>query len=98
MTPLLLLVTAYEYLNVSRRVRLRAWRGCPIFGWLREVFGHKPGEAGPALEVDNVVLAFFLGKSLSSGLTGQCHCDVQTAQQESYLLTTRVLQYKASSK
>ena len=55
------------------------------------MFSDEPGEAWPALEVYNVILALFLGESPGSVLAGQGHADVQTAQQEPYLLTTWIL-------
>ena len=46
----------------------------------REVLCDEPGEAWPAFEVDDVVLALLLGETSGSGLARQCHGDVQATQ------------------
>ena len=39
----------------------------------------EPGEPGPALEVDDVVLPLLLGQPSSRLVTGQSYCDVEGA-------------------
>lgn len=51
----------------------------------------KPGETWPPLEVNNMVLALLLRKTSRCDLTGERHCDSETAQEEPDLLATRVL-------
>ena len=55
------------------------------------MFRHKPGKAWPALEVHNMVLSLLLREGLGCGLAGQGYGDPQTPQQETNLLTPRVL-------
>ena len=51
----------------------------------------EPGETWPPLEVNNMVLALLLRKASCCDLTGECHCNSKTAQEEPDLLATRVL-------
>lgn len=79
------------HLNVSWCIRLGTLGRCPVLWRLGEVLSDEPGESRPTLEVDNVIFALLLRKASRCDLTGERHCDSETAQEEPHLLATRVL-------
>ena len=85
------MVSVCPHLNVSWCIRLGTLGRRPVLWRLGEMLSDEPGESRPTLEVDNVIFALLLRKASCCDLTGERHCDSETAQEEPHLLATRVL-------